>query len=558
MSHIPEIQWLIDRWGLPTEGSAISRVEALLEAERGGSTAIRLGGGDVSWGMAASADIAAPLVLVEDGRYLQSLRCHKAEESVARRILELADPMQAAPLAVDREDVADLVSSLFPEADAESAQVRAAHTALRQRLTIITGGPGTGKTHTLARILALLVAAGVEPDFIRLAAPTGKAADRMKQSVLDSLGGLSSVSAVRDEALQNVAGRSCTLHALLGINLATGKCRHNRLNPLPCKVLIVDECSMVDLHLWKALLEALPPDVRLILVGDPLQLQSVGQGNVFGDLVNHAGTNGSPLASSLVRLTESWRFRDRPGIRELASSLERADGDAAEILLRSANDQPGRGLVWLETDGKALPYAKYPAAIRAAVESAAGAGSPVEALAALGKVCILTAHKGAFVGAEAVGKALAMQMLKRQAGPGGRLPNEPVIVRVNDPETGLRNGAVGILHTGTDGKRRAWFKSKQGAEPASYPLGALPDHGSAWVITIHRSQGSEYDDVLVFLPKGESPLATRELLYTAITRAKKNVYIAGTMEAVKAAVGTPASRLTLLARALDRCNAAGC
>ncbi|MBJ7390686.1 MAG: exodeoxyribonuclease V subunit alpha [Chthoniobacterales bacterium] len=553
MSRNPEIQWLIERWKLPLKGPAIEQVERLLQAEAEGSTAVALPAADIDWGEAAAKDPRAPLVLC-DG-HLQSLRCYKAETIVARRLADLVDPMKENPLAPVAEDTSDAVAGLFPDAGQDSAQVQAARTALAKRLTVITGGPGTGKTYTLARILALLIAdeENIRPELIRLAAPTGKAADRMKQSVMDTSNQLVGVSWGQGPALQRIGAQSSTLHSLLGYNPSTGKCRHNAQSPLPCQVLIVDECSMVDLHLWKALMDALPTDARLILVGDPLQLQSVGQGNVFGDLVNHARDEGSPFYGSLVRLTESWRFQDQPGICELAEALERSDSNAAEELLRGANEKPERGLIWLETGGKKLSYDKYPEAIRAAVEAVARAGSPLEALAALDRVCILTAHRGAFVGADAVGTAVNKEIAIRKIGPGrDRLPNQPVIIKVNDPETGLRNGAVGLLHTDTTGKRRVWFKSRHSAEAQDYPVGALPEHGSAWAITIHRSQGSEYDDVLVILPREESPLTTRELLYTAITRAKKRVYIAGTIEAVRKAVETPAKRTTLLASALDR------
>jgi exodeoxyribonuclease V alpha subunit len=553
MSRNPEIQWLVDRWQLPDEGPAHEQVERLLEAEAEGSTALALPAGNIDWGKAASKDAGAPLVLCEG--HLQSLRCHKAEEIVARRLADLVDPMKENPLTPVTEEPNDPVAGLFPDARDDSAQVHAARTALVRRLTVITGGPGTGKTYTLARILALLIAdeKNIKPELIRLAAPTGKAADRMKQSVMDTSNQLADVSWGQGPALQRIAAQSSTLHTLLGYNPSTGKCRHNAQSPLPCQVLIIDECSMVDLHLWRALMDALPTDARLILVGDPLQLQSVGQGNVFGELVKHARAEGTPFAGSLVRLTESWRFQDQPGICELAEALERSDANAAEELLRGANEKPERGLVWLETGGKKLSYEKYPETIRAAVEAVARAGSPLEALGALDKVCILTAHRGAFVGADAVGAAVNKEVAARKIGPGGdRLPNQPVIIKVNDPETGLRNGAVGLLHTDAEGKRRVWFKSRHSAEAEDYSVGALPEHGSAWAITIHRSQGSEYDDVLVILPREESPLATRELLYTAITRAKKHVYVAGTMDAVRKAVETPAKRITLLSSALDR------
>jgi len=554
MKNLPEIQWLIDRWGLPDDGPAIERARELLEAERViGSTAISLVVPVPSWGRAAAAPADSndsPLVLLEDGAYLQSRRCYLAEKSVAERILHFADPLKENALSIASDDGADPVASLFDGVSEDDQQVKAARTALERRLTIITGGPGTGKTYTLARILALLVGAGQSPDFIRLAAPTGKAADRMKQSVEASVTSLQTPDETRREALLQIARRSSTLHSLLGYNSSTSRCRHDAAKPLPCEVLIVDECSMVDLHLWKVLLEALPDSARLILLGDPLQLQSVGQGNVFGDLVGHAKSDLSPLHGSLVRLTESRRFRDRPGISKLAEALEKSDEQGAEALLRAAGQHPG--ITWIDLPKGMLPYDKIPATIRDAIGAVANAPSPEDALAALGKVCILTAHRRHSLGAGDISKAITRELVKRGAAPSfGRAPNEPVIINTNDPETGLRNGAVGILHTDEQGVRRAWFRDGDG-NPRAYSVGSLPDNSPAWAITIHRSQGSEYDDVLIILPKNESPLNTRELLYTAITRARKNVIIAGNIEAVKAAVNTLPARVTLLGKALDR------
>ena len=549
MKNPPEIQWLIDRWGLPDDGPAIERVREFLEAERVvGSTALSLASSVPSWGHAAAAPADSndsPLVLLEDGAYLQSRRCYLAEQSVAGRILHFADSKIENALSLSSEDGTDPVVSLFDGAAEDDLQVKAARTALQHRLTIITGGPGTGKTYTLARILALLVGEGQRPDFIRLAAPTGKAADRMKQSVEASVASLQTPDETRRESLLRIARRSSTLHTLLGYNPSTSRCRHDAATPLPCEVLIVDECSMVDLHLWKVLLEALPDSARLILLGDPLQLQSVGQGNIFGDLVGHAKSDSSPLHGSLVRLTESRRFRDRPGISKLAEALEKSDAQAAESLLRDALQYPG--ITWIDLTKGMLPYDKIPTTIRDAIGAVANASSPEAALEALGKVCILTAHRSHSLGAGDISKAITRELANRGV---GRIPNEPVIINTNDPETGLRNGAVGILHTDEQGVRRAWFRDGDG-NPQAYSVGSLPDNSPAWAITIHRSQGSEYDDVLIILPKNESPLNTRELLYTAITRARKNVIIAGTIEAVKAAVNTLQARITLLGKALD-------
>lgn len=552
MTHMPEIQWLIDRWGLPADEASVACVRGLLDAERhGGNTAVAISGG-MHWGHAAAPPEQAgdaPLVLLEGGTYLQSRRCHLAERSVAQGIMRLAAPGHDDELRALKEDGTDAVAPLFPGANADDRQIAAARTALRRKLTIITGGPGTGKTYVLARILALLVAGGLRSDFIRLAAPTGKAADRMRGAVEDALAAMQGLSGRDREALHRIAARNSTLHALLGHNPSRARCRYNASAPLPCDVLIVDECSMVDLFLWKAMLEALPDHARLILLGDPLQLQSVGLGNVFGALVAHADNEDSALRGALVRLTDSRRFKDRPGIRRLAETLEDGDATGAEKLLRGAENSPEDGLAWIESDAAMMPYKKLPDPIRAAIETVARADSPRDALEALGKVCILAAHRRHFLGAEAVGKTIARELAARHAGPAGRPPNEPIIIAVNDPETGLRNGSVGIIHTDDQGNRRAWFPHGDGLRP--HHPGALPEYAPAWAITIHRSQGSEYDNVLVLLPHDESPLATRELLYTAITRAKRNVIIAGSMAAVRAAVTRPENRVALIKQALD-------
>lgn len=543
MNFNPDIQWLINRWGLPPTGAAIKSVQALLDAERNGSTALRLGADDFEWGNAASVAGDTPLI-VSDG-YLQSHRCHHAEQIVARGILHLANSPPEGDEKTPEANV-NLMAALFPDTGEGNAQVKAARTALRRRLSIITGGPGTGKTHTLARILVLLIESGTSPDFIHLAAPTGKAADRMRESIHAFLQAVSQLSEAPIGAVKQVAMRSRTLHSLLGYNFSSGRCRYNAGTPLPCEALIVDECSMMDLHLWKTLLEALPEGAKLILVGDPFQLQSVGQGNVFGDLITCAQETASPLHPSLTRLTESWRFRERTGIRDLALALEKSDAEGAEKLLLQAERTPQRGVAWLETGGQSVSYLQFPESIRRAIEAVANAETPDAAQSALRKICILTAYKGAFVGAEAVGKMIAREMLRQRDKLGSdRPPNEPVLILANDPETGLRNGSVGIIHAEADGRRRAWFGEK------SLPVSALPPHTSAWAITIHRSQGGEYDDVLVFLPKEGSPLASRELLYTAITRAKKNVHIAGTMETIRAAIQAPSNRTTLLKQALN-------
>lgn len=555
MTKETEICWLKDRYGLLDENRQRAAA-SLLSAEReAGSTACELPAELLpmdAWANAATlepeANSNAPLVIFnsDEGSFLQTRRCYLAECSIADRIRILSTD---APIAIDDE----VIRSSFGNPAEDDLQVEAARTALRSKVTIITGGPGTGKTFTLARILTLLLSegSGISEEKIALAAPTGKAADRMKVAIEASLQGLDETIGSK---LRKVARRSMTLHKLMGAHPVTGECRHSKDNPLPWKLLIIDESSMVDVHLWKSLLESLRDDTRLILLGDPKQLQSVGQGNVFADLAAHADSENSLLHGRKVHLTRSIRFAECPGISALAESMQN-DGvegaEEAERLLLTSND-PAGDLLWIDVGEKPLDYSRFPASLREALIDVADAGTPESALDALQRICILTPHRNSFVGAETLSRNITAALAGRKDRPRNLLPpNEPIIINRNDPETGLRNGAVGVICADAEGQRRAWFR-KGNEEPESYSLGSLPDHSPAWAITIHRSQGSEYDQVLVILPAKKSVMATRELLYTAITRAKRKVLIAGSMEAVKQAVITPSERTTLLKGALDR------
>lgn len=529
----PEIEWLQRRWNLPDR--AIPSVRRLLAAETDGGTAVELGHPPEEFGDACGgAADATPLVRVEAGGrwFLQSRRLHDIEAEIARRISVFAG---SAPLP----DAT--VRDSFPDSPPDDPQRRAAEVALERRLTIITGGPGTGKTFTLARILALLTRAGVPPERVRLAAPTGKAADRMRDAITRT-----------SEGSPSIAASAGTLHALLGIRPG-GAPRFDARARLPCDVLIVDECSMIDAFLCAATLRALPDDARLILLGDPNQLESVGIGSPFAAMVRFASAPASPLAPNHVHLRTTHRFRDQPGIFRLADAIERRDADAAADLLSASRspDAPD-GLAWIPPATRPAGVPDFPKVIVDALANVAQSASPEAALAAMRGVCILTAQREYFVGALAISAAVDAALATH-----GVVRNRPIIINRNDPETGLRNGNVGIIHLGNDGEREAWFDGGGDDKPRRFPIGALPDFSSAWAITIHRSQGSEYDHVLVILPREDSPLATRELIYTAITRARKSVHLLGGLDAVRAAVRSEPSRITLLGSALHTQFAAG-
>jgi exodeoxyribonuclease V alpha subunit len=521
----PETQWLKDKWAMPD--AAADAVELLFKAHKEGSTACKLQTPPSDWGRAVAkpdGNKSTPLVAVEmeGSTFLQTRWFFEAEKKIASRLLALNS--QASTTCPS-----DKLQVYFRE---EGRQRDAAQRALEKNFAIITGGPGTGKTYTLARILALLIDAGEDLKSIQLTAPTGKAADRMKEAVNEACKGLEKGLPAKLEAASST---SRTIHSLLGYHPGKNACTHHAGHRLPCKILIVDECSMIDTLLWQALLEALPDDARIILLGDPNQLESVGRGNVFSEIAR-----SEAMTSARVHLTESRRFADRPAIYALAQAIEKKDAHHATALF-TENTDPAceKGLFWKDATGSAQVLKSLPPAVLEAMQSVAFAPTPKESLEALTKVRILTSHRTPSAGQQSLGSEIEKILLEKA--PEKKILNRPVIIDRNDPETGLRNGEVGIIHTSGD-TREVYFENRP---PIS--LSKLPEHSPAWSITIHRSQGSEYENVVVVLPKkSDSPLATRQLLYTAITRAKKSLFVFGPAEVIQKAVSHTGQRTTLL------------
>lgn len=529
----PEIQWLKDKWDMLD--AVADAVELLSKAHKEGSTACKLQTPPSDWGRAVAkpdGDKSTPLVAVdmEGSTFLQTRWFFEAEKKIASRLRALNSQ---ASTTCPSQKLADYFSE-------EGTQREAARLALARNLAIITGGPGTGKTYTLARILALLIDAGEDLKSIQLTAPTGKAADRMKEAVKEACKGLENGLQTKLEAASST---SRTIHSLLGYHPGKNACTYHAGHRLPCKILIVDECSMIDTLLWQALLEALPDDARIILLGDPNQLESVGRGNVFSEIAR-----SESLAPARVHLTESRRFADRPAIYALAQAIEKKDPHNATALF-TENTDPAceKGLFWSDATGSAQVLKSLPPAVLEAMQSVAFALTPKESLEALTKVRILTSHRIQTSGGDSLGSEIEKILTGKN--PSQKILNRPIIINRNDSETGLRNGEVGIVFSGEDGLKVHFDKRE------AVSVSKLPEHSPAWTITIHRSQGSEYENVLVVLPKkSDSPLATRQLLYTAITRAKKSLFVFGPTEVIQKSVSEPAARTTLLAFHLGNSN----
>ena len=436
--------------------------------------------------------------------------------------------------------------------------------ALRARLSVITGGPGTGKTFTAARLLALLLALheGDAPLRVALAAPTGKAAARLKQSIDKALLELPvpQDAGLDLKALVERMGPARTLHALLGARPDTRSFRHHAANPLDVDVLIVDEASMVHLEMMDALLQALPSTARLVLLGDKDQLASVEAGAVLGDLCR---ATVPVLAEQTVMLRESRRFKGAIG--QLALAVNAGDAAAARAVLVSDAAGPGAQPLWalqpastqavcalaLGESGKP----SYADGLRLMQQGPGGEGEAAHAdwvrrvLQAFDRFRILCAvHRGDW-GTEglnaAVQKALADASLLRPTGEW--FAGRPVMVTRNDAQLGVFNGDVGLVLPHPQGALKVWFLD--GDALRSVSVMRLAHVETAFVMTVHKSQGSEFEHTALVLPPGGAEVLSRELVYTGITRARERFTLieaeAGLLEA---AVTRPSVRASGLAQ----------
>ncbi|MEV1293626.1 AAA family ATPase [Pseudonocardia sp. NPDC049635] len=548
-----------------------------------------------------------PLRLLGDLLYLE--RYWQEEELVRREFVARSGPVAD----VDPQRLNAALDRLLDEPGAERQRLAAAVAALRP-VSVIAGGPGTGKTTTVARLLAVLhdlhsARPGLPPLRVALAAPTGKAAARLTQSVADA------VTRMPPGDRAAVEGTTAsTLHRLLGSRGASGRFRHHRGNRLPHDVVVVDETSMVSLTMMARLLEAVRPDARLVLVGDPEQLASVEAGAVLGDLAQATGraepvlqdalqrcgafrderraarpagvdddpdtdavdapaatgdapidaapaatedaaaggtTDGGPrrvpgtpveVRNGVVRLQRNWRFSG--AIAAFAAAVQSGDGDAAMALL---GDNPAE-LAFVPAD-PAEVGAEGLAALRSQVVTsaldligAAEAGEVGRALRVLDDHRLLCGHRRGPYGVARWTAEIERWLAAARPGYDAQapwFPGRPLLVTANDYDLGLFNGDTGVVVRTGEGRRAVFVRE---GRPAAFEPARLGGVGTVYAMTVHRSQGSQFRRVTVVLPPADSPLMTRELLYTAVTRAKESVRIIGTEAAVRAAIARPAGR----------------
>ncbi|ORW85541.1 exodeoxyribonuclease V subunit alpha [Mycobacterium sp. IEC1808] len=533
--------------GEPDERVALA-IALVVRALRGGSVCVdlravaaQLGMAELPWPAAddwltavrASPLLGSPPALRLFGDLLYLDRYWLEEEQVCADLLALSVS----------ETVGDVpaLERLFtrPKYDEQRA---AAEIALSQAVTVLTGGPGTGKTTTVARLLALLVGqaelAGAPRPRIALGAPTGKAAARLAEAVAAEVENLEDAA---DRA--RLAGlRATTLHRLLGSRPDTSvRFKHNRGNRLPHDVIVVDETSMVSLTMMARLLEAVRPDTRLILVGDPDQLASVEAGAVLADLVEGLAARRDIRVAAL---RTPHRFGESIGA--LAEAIRTGDEDRVVALLRAG----GEHVEWIDSDHPADRLRGVLVSHALRVREAAVLGAAGAALATLDEHRLLCAHRRGPYGVSHWNRQVERWLTEETGQPAfsAWYAGRPLLVTANDYGLKVYNGDTGVVVAGPDGLRAAIAGA---TGPLDFAPSRLSDIETMHAMTIHKSQGSQAAEVTVLMPPEDSRLLTRELFYTAVTRAKVKVRVVGSEPSVRAAIGRRAVRASGLRQRLQ-------
>ncbi len=515
----------------------------------------------------AGTDKKLPLVYDDEGQiYLYRYFAYerKLADAIIRRLPgSAARTVSAESRQFLEKRFAENARKLSGRPDWQKIAVEMAFT---NRLTIISGGPGTGKTTIVTALIAAL-AINDHPPRIALVAPTGKAAARMEEAMR------SQMSTLDAELRKRLPERASTIHMLLGASPAGNTFRFNENNPLPYDLIVVDEASMIDLSLASRLFSALHPHTGIVLLGDKDQLAAVEAGAVFAELAQQTSvpdnmdklSTGSgtpplnaqpnekgPLSSCVVWLKENYRFSAASPIAKVAGLVVNGEG---EQLIEWLQNEKGDNIKW-EAFDEGLPSRVVGALVKGfePFVEAVNQGDPEKVLAAYEKFCVLCAIRNGRRGVNGINDVIARQLRLKMSGEGpGEGPwydGRPIMITENDYGLGVFNGDIGVALKTKDGHRHVWFMAKDGGV-RFVPPSSLPAHQTAFAMTVHKAQGSEFENVSLILPEQDTPVLTRELIYTAVTRAKKTLLIYGSADILKMAVGRPTSRRSGLAKKIS-------
>ena len=490
-----------------------------------------------------------PLIL-DDRSRLYLYRYWDYENILANKISErVASKIEGVDLPLLKDGLSKFFSPL--ENGQTDWQKLAAFVSVLKKFCVVSGGPGTGKSTLIARIIALILKQRKGSEMrIALAAPTGKAAARLQEAIQNGKETLS----VEETVKEAVPTEASTIHRLLGTIPGSPYFRHNAENPLPVDMVIVDEASMVDLALMSKLVQALPSDARLILLGDKDQLASVEAGAVLGDIcdtgrihgfskdllnrfreitgdpadISPGNSSGPVIKDSIVELKKNYRFGLESGIRAVSLAVNQGDGNLALRILKSGEYDD---IKWTTLPEPNDLYRVIRGNVLHGFKPCLETKDPFVAHSLFGRFRILCALRKGPYGVSAQ-NLLVEQVLRDE----NLIDTDkrwyrgrPVMITKNDYNLGLFNGDIGIIlpDPETDHNLRAFFLSPDGALRSFLPV-RLPEHETVYAMTVHKSQGSEFDKALLILPDRHTPVLTRELIYTGITRAKKSIEVWGT------------------------------
>ena len=518
-----------------------------------------------------------PLIL-DDRNRLYLYRYWDYEKKLSHAIKER---IKGELEGIDAGELRTSIQQLFPEVENQKInwQKIAASVAILKRFSVITGGPGSGKTFTITGILALLLASarGKTPNIL-LAAPTGKAAARLAESIKKARQDL----ACSDAIINGIPDEVYTIHRLLKPMAGTPYFRHHLENPLPADIVVIDEASMVDLALMSKLVAAVAPDARLLLVGDKDQLASVEAGSVLGDICDRqiihgfsknfldkieklTGTKGRdsiPLSEDqpglqdcITVLQKSYRFSAHSGIGGLSRTINLGDADASLALINSPSETSVR---WHDIRSRRMLIRELTRMIVDGYRKYLTCQDPGCAMDEFSRFKILCALKKGPFGVTAINR-LAEQVLgnegliaRAQSLSNPWYRGRPVLITRNDYNLGLFNGDIGITlpdPDSSDNELHVYFSGSAG-EFRRFPIHSLSEHETVYAMTVHKSQGSEFDHVVLILPDKDYPLLTRELIYTALTRARQTVSVWGTESVLRTAILRKIERSSGLREAL--------